>query len=117
MTELKNLSAPARLLLNNSIRWFLTGASWGRLGSQTGDTARDLGGSIAEQFHTTSGAHSKLLESWDTWADRVGFTAPELSATSAKRRIELRVAMLNKEFGGAGWLPWRDQKTMRDSSS
>ncbi len=44
-------------------------------GSKPGDAARDLEQRLlvyGEQAHTDTGAHAKLLQSWERWADRVG---------------------------------------------
>ncbi len=113
--QMKDLSAPARLLLKqlDQAGSLTTNKLGPAFGAKPGDTARDLEKRLlirAEQFHTASGAHSKLLETWETWARRVGFRAAPLSPTTARRRIELRLDELNKEFDGAGKLPWQKGK-------
>ena len=60
----------------------------------------------ANQIHTESGAHAKVLETWDTWAKRAGFRARAKSAATARRFLEQRLAEVNKNFGGRGRLPW-----------
>ena len=114
--QLKNLSPTARLLLKklDQVGSLATNKLGPSFGVKPGDLARDMEKRLlihAEQFHTESGAHAKLLETWETWATRVGFSAPDLSPTTAKRTIELRLEQLNKEFGGAGRLPWQKGKS------
>lgn len=114
--QMENLSAPARRLLTqlDKVGSLTTNELGASLGAKPGDVARDLEKRLlirAEQFHTASGAHSKLLETWETWAKRVGFRAAPLSPATAKKRIELRLEELNEEFGGDGKLPWQKAKS------
>ncbi len=113
--QMKNLTAPARHLLKqlDKVGSLTTNKLGPSFGAKPRDVARDLEKRLlirAEQFHTASGAHAKLLETWETWAGRVGFRAAPLSPTTAKRRIELRLDELNEEFGGDGKLPWQKGK-------
>lgn len=110
--QMKSLSAPARLLLKqlDKAGSLTTNKLGSAFGVKPGDTARDLEKRLlihAQQFHTASGAHSKLLETWETWAKRVAFSPPPVTPTAARRKIEHRLTMLNKEFAGDGWLPWQ----------
>jgi hypothetical protein len=59
------------------------------------------------QFHTERGAHAKLLESWEHWAERIGFVAPSLSVAEAKEKMETRLKKLNEQFGAKARLPWQ----------
>jgi len=61
----------------------------------------------AGQFHTETGAHAKMLETWDHWSKRVGYVAADISSADAKEEIEERLGKLNKQFGGTGRLPWQ----------
>ena len=64
------------------------------------------------ELHTESGAHAKVIETWQRWANRQGFTTRRISAQHAKRRIEEKVMALNEEFGARARLPWNAlQKT------
>lgn len=81
-----------------------------KLGKKYGETVRELERRMlihASQIHTESGAHAKIVETWDTWAERVKFRVKAKSAEPAKRFFEKRLKEMNEEFGGAGWLPWR----------
>lgn len=108
--QMKNLSTPALLLLKeiNKVGSLTTNHLGSSFGVKPGDSARDLERRLlihSEQFHTASGAHSKMLETWETWAERVG-VKPHRGPTSAKSRIEKRVTLVIEEFGGEAKLPW-----------
>lgn len=71
--------------------------------SHSGDLARELEKRLlvhGESVHTESGAHAKVLETWERWARRVRAGRP-LPPREAKRRLEEAV----EELGG-GDLPW-----------
>jgi len=78
-------------------------------GTKPGDLARELELRIlihAEQVHTESGAHAKRIQTWESWADRVGFKARQTDPQVAKKLVEKRVKELNKKFGADVRLPW-----------
>ena len=58
------------------------------------------------QVHTDLGAHAKVIETWDTWAERAGFRARAKNPVTSRRFLEQRLAEMNKNFGGKGRLPW-----------
>ena len=77
--------------------------------NKPGDAARELERRLlihAEQIHTESGSHAKILETWDHWSKRTGFAEPGIQADQAKRNLEDRLRKLNDEFGGTARLPW-----------
>ena len=77
--------------------------------SKPGDVARELERRLliySEQFHTTTGAHAKLLETWKHWSDRKNFDCPTMSTVDAKLRFEERLEKLNLKYTGTGRLPW-----------
>lgn len=79
-------------------------------GKKAGDVARELEISMlihAEQFHSESGAHSKRIETWDSWAKRVSFKARRGDQKSARLFFENRVSQLNNKFGSGAKLPWQ----------
>jgi hypothetical protein len=110
--QLKKLSPAAKLLLKTldecgTVKTTELGRSFG---SKPGDTARELERRLlvhAEQVHTESGAHAKILESWDSWAMRVGYRARAKSPDAARLFIEQRVAQLQRRPTGKNALPWQ----------
>jgi hypothetical protein len=73
-----------------------------------GDAVRELERKLlvhAAQVHTASGAHAKLLETWEHWARRISFTAVSLSVDEAKKKIEARLLKLNEQFKATARLP------------
>jgi hypothetical protein len=77
--------------------------------AKPGQLARELEKKLlihAGQFHTETGAHAKLLESWEAWAKRVGFKPSSITADKAQRTIEGRVRKLNDQFEAEARLPW-----------
>lgn len=61
----------------------------------------------SEQVHTESGAHAKVLESWESWAASARLKVGEMSVAEAKKSFEQRVQELNKRFDGKATLPWQ----------
>jgi hypothetical protein len=105
--QLKNLSAAAKLLLQAVDAEGTLGTN--KLGKKLGTKpARELELRLlvhAEQKHSESGAHTKMLETWDTWAERAGFRAKAQSAPAARRFLEQRLAQI-KMNNRYGTLPW-----------
>ncbi len=60
----------------------------------------------AGQFHTETGAHAKLLESWEAWAQRIGFPVGTMRLEKAMQKMEERVRKLNEQFAAKARLPW-----------
>lgn len=74
-----------------------------------GDAVRELEKRLlihSEEFHTESGAHAKLVESWEHWTRRVGFKRKQVSVERAKRKLSETIAALNDRFGASATLPW-----------
>ena len=108
--QLKNLSPSAKLLLKavDAEGSLQTNKAGKKFGTKPGETARELELRLlvhAEQKHSESGAHTKVLETWDVWAKRVGFRARAQSAPAARRFLEQRLAQINMN-NGYGSLPW-----------
>src|SRR5215469_2562650 len=80
--------------------------------------ARDLVGRLlvyADDVHTESGAHTRRLESWRSWAGRHEVALELLpSPDEARRELERIVDSANAECSSEGFLPWR--KKTRASS-
>ena len=78
-------------------------------GPKPADIARELESRLllhANQIHTESGAHAKVIETWPAWAERARFRVRAKSPAAARRFLEQRLAQMNDEFGGSGKLPW-----------
>lgn len=74
-----------------------------------GDIARELERTIlvhAEPIHTASGAHAKLLETWEHWSKRKRLAQTSVRTDHAKTNMEERLRKLNDKFHGTGRLPW-----------
>jgi len=79
-------------------------------GLKPGDVARELERGLlihATQVHTDSGAHAKIIETWDSWANRVGLKNRGTDPQKAKQFLEKRVRELNEKFGARAQLPWQ----------
>jgi len=80
------------------------------LGPKPGDLVRELELKLlihTDQVHTEKGAHAKVLETWETWAQRVGFKPKRSNTSAAQSFFEKRVEEINQRFGGRGRLPWQ----------
>ncbi|MFI5174609.1 MAG: hypothetical protein ACHQKY_07120 [Terriglobia bacterium] len=115
--QLKNLSAEARAILG-LVR---------QQGSVRSDqferpptfNIRALGKSVTElegrllihsdEIHTESGAHARLLETWQHWAGRTGFKPKSLTPRDAKAQLMDSLVELNRQCGGNGLLPWQQE--------
>lgn len=109
--QLKKLSPAAKQLLKalDAEGCLQTNKLGKKFGPKPAETARDLESRLllhANQVHTESGAHAKVLETWPTWAKRAGFRGGAKSPAAARRFLEQRLAEINEEFGGNGKLPW-----------
>lgn len=77
--------------------------------SKPGDAVRELEKRLlihSEEFHTDSGAHAKLIESWEHWTRRIGFRHERVGVENAKRALEERIEALNERFGASAGVPW-----------
>ena len=109
--QTKNLSIPAKTLLKDVRKQERFDTSELRLvgGVKVGDVVRELEARLlihAQQIHTESGAHAKIIETWDSWANRVGFKDRTCNVDLAKNFLERRVKELNEQFGSNAKLPW-----------
>jgi hypothetical protein len=112
--QMKGLSASAKTLLKSvgeagalqtdKINWPSSQSN-----AKVGDVARDLERKLlihADQIHTESGAHAKVLETWKHWCERRGFVRSSIQPDEAKRNLEERLRKLNEEFCATARLPW-----------
>jgi len=109
--QLKGLSKPAQLLLNEVDKdgVLFTNSMRRPSGAKTGDAARELEQRLlvhSDQFHTESGAHAKRLETWESWATRVHLKDRSVGSDRARSFFEKRLDEINKSYSGRGRLPW-----------
>src|SRR4030095_5634564 len=79
-------------------------------GKKPGDIARELELKLlihSDQFHTESGFHTKLLETWEHWRKRMGLRNTSIEARRAQNFFEKRLEEINKKYSGCGRLPWQ----------
>jgi hypothetical protein len=112
--QMQKLSAPAGMLLDmidqhetlrtDTLAWPPVFKS-----VKPGDAVRELEKRVlihTEEFHTDSGAHAKLVETWKHWKHRIGFSSEIVVVANAKRKLEERVQLLNERFAASARLPW-----------
>lgn len=58
--------------------------------------------------HTETGAHQRMLETWDHWAAAVSFRGRRMDPAKARALLEKALAALNERTGAAARLPWED---------
>ena len=109
--QLKKLSANGKALLKalDQTGRTQTNKLGKEFGPKPGDTARELEVRLlihAAQIHTESGKHAKVIETWEAWAESVGFRARAKDPVAARRFLEQRLASINKRHNGLGKLPW-----------
>lgn len=109
--QLRKLSPVAKRLLETlDTQGLLQTDKLGKeFGAKPAETTRELESRLllhANQIHTESGAHAKVIETWPTWAQRAGFRARASSPAAARRFLEQRLNDLHQQFGGTSKLPW-----------
>jgi hypothetical protein len=119
--QTQGLSSEAKLLLreidkSGTIRTDELGPKFGK---KPGTTALELELRLlihSEQFHTETGYHTRLLETWDAWAKRMKLRSKAIESWRARHFFEKRVAELNEEYGGPYGhpeLPWQSKKLLK----
>ena len=109
--QTRNLSLGAKQLLKklDTDGWLQTNRLGKEFGPKPGETVRELEMRLllhATQIHTESGAHAKVIERWDVWAERMNFRARPKSAAASRRFLEQRLAEMATQFPGHGRFPW-----------
>ena len=77
--------------------------------AKPGDAARELEFRLlvhSQQFHTEGGKHAKHLETWEHWAERAGVSST-VSAEDSRKKFEMLLDEMNKQFSGNGTFPWQ----------
>ena len=103
--QLKALTTPAKLLLKkvDAEGRVETGSLGKGFDPKPGTAARELEFFLlihSQQVHTQSGAHAKVLQTWDHWAKSARFRARAKSASAARRFLENRVESIVSETRG-----------------
>ena len=116
--QLQKLPAKAEALLKvlDKTGSIQTNKVGNQFGPKPGEIARVLELRLlvyVRQVHGESGAHTKILETWDVWAKRVGFRAKSGSAAAARRFLEEHVAKINTKYEAAARLPWSSDTRKR----
>jgi len=80
--------------------------------TRTADAARELERRLLArvgQVHTETGAHARVIESWDRWAKRVGIGATALTPADAERQVEraARAYAARADGPATARLPWQ----------
>ena len=86
--------------------------------ARVADFARELERRLlvhATEIHTPSGAHAKVLQTWQRWAHGVGLQASSLSSAKGRQELEAASESLAAEVTGGGVveLPWRPRSSRR----
>ncbi|HEV3232349.1 MAG TPA: hypothetical protein VG245_08850, partial [Candidatus Dormibacteraeota bacterium] len=77
--------------------------------ASTPKAARELERALlvhAEQVHSASGAHAKVLRTWDRWSAAHGVTEPLPPVRAAKDELNRVLGRLNQRWGTRLRLPW-----------
>ncbi len=78
--------------------------------NHAGEAARELERRLlvrGTEVHTKAGAHSKILETWDHWARKVGSVETPKAPARGREELETIVLNLNRRFGANAKLPWQ----------
>lgn len=62
---------------------------------------------VSREVHTETGAHARVLETWEAWARRIGYRAPWKTSAEGREELETAVGKVNRNFGAEGRLPWQ----------
>ncbi|MFQ5552697.1 MAG: hypothetical protein ACE5EW_03145 [Thermoplasmata archaeon] len=62
---------------------------------------------VSREVHTESGAHARIMETWEAWAVRIGLKEPWRPADEGRRELEEAMDSVNQAFGARGQLPWQ----------
>jgi hypothetical protein len=60
-----------------------------------------------DELHTATGAHTKVLESWQSWLAAGRPVMGAVPLEDARHSLEDTVALVNAEYGAKATLPWQ----------
>jgi hypothetical protein len=78
--------------------------------NKPGEVARELEQRLlvhSAQFHTESGAHARVIETWEAWAKRAKLKPKIIPVETARGFLENRLDDINHKYSGRGKLPWQ----------
>jgi hypothetical protein len=110
--QMKPLSSAARALLKrlDAEKGMETGVLGKKFDPKPNDAERELEFYLlihTKQVHTPSGAHAKILETWDQWAKASNFRGRPKDPVAARRSLENRLHSINPEYpNGFVRFPW-----------
>jgi hypothetical protein len=88
-----------------------------RAGKRVADFARELERRLlvhTSEIHTPSGAHARVLQTWQRWSREVSLEASSLSAAQGRKELEAAAERLAAEVpDGVARLPWRPARPRR----
>jgi|SRR4030095_9386358 hypothetical protein len=101
--QMKPLSSAARALLKrvDAEKCMHTGVLGKKFDPKPNDAARELEFHLlihTKQVHTPTGAHAKILETWEYWAKAAGFRGRPKDPVVARRSLENRLQSINPEY-------------------
>ena len=101
--QMKPLSSAARALLKrvDAEQSIETGVLGKKFDAKRNEAARELEFHLlihTKQVHTPTGAHAKILETWDQWAKVAGFRGRPKDPVAARRSLENRLRSINAEY-------------------
>lgn len=112
--QLHGLSPQAKALLKmvsskGVVQSNLLRRGLGQTGKSAGQASRELEKRLlvhSTEIHTHEGFHAKRLETWSTWARRVGSGGSKVAPAVGKRRLESAVHELSRRLNTRIRLPW-----------
>ena len=117
--QMKTLSAAAQTLLDEVDQKGLLRSD--QFEGPRPSSARELGKTVtvlerrllvhSDEIHTETGAHVRLLETWQHWAARTGFKPKSKTARNAKTQLSDLLLELNRQYNGNGILPWEGESS------
>jgi len=101
--QMKPLSSAARALLKriDADKSIETGVLGKKFEPKPNNAARELEVHLlihTKQVHTPTGAHAKILETWDQWAKAAAFRGRSKDPVAARRSLENRLHSINAEY-------------------
>jgi len=101
--QMKPLSSAARALLKriDADKSIETGVLGKKFEPKPNIAARELEFHLlihTKQVHTPTGAHAKILETWDQWAKAAAFRGRSKDPVAARRSLENRLHSINAEY-------------------